>query len=87
MCELTKSASRILRVVSVILFSLYRSIPITAEDNYLLDTLDTFVHTSNAFNPEPRRDIADELREWSLTTRATNPDYWLFHVYLPLVLK
>lgn len=66
---------------------LYRSIPLTAENNHLLDTLEAFVYTATASNPEPRRDIADELREWSLTTRAANSDYWLFRAYLPLVLK
>ena len=66
---------------------LYCSIPLTAEDNYLLNTIEIFVHTASAFNPDPRRDIADEVRAWSLTTRATNPDYWLFRLYLPLVLR
>ncbi len=66
---------------------LYRSIPLTAKGSYLLNALETFVHTATALNPEPRRDVADELREWSLTTRATNPEYWLFRLYLPLVLK
>ena len=66
---------------------LYRSIPLTAEDNHIYDTLYDFVHTSTAFNPGPRRDIADELRAWSLATRASNPKYWLYRTYLPIVVK
>lgn len=65
---------------------LYRSIPLTAEGNHLYDTLYTFVHTATANNPQPRRDIANALRAWSVQTRATNPAYWLYRLYLPLIL-
>ncbi|HBY93766.1 MAG TPA: hypothetical protein DEP84_07310 [Chloroflexi bacterium] len=67
--------------------ALYRPIPITAEGNHISDTLYTFVHTSTYANAHPRRKIADDLREWSLQTRASNPAYWRHRVLLPLLLK
>lgn len=67
--------------------ALYRPIPLTAEDNYLYDAIYEFVHGTTAANPHPRRVIADELREWSLETRASTPAYWRHRVLLPVLLK
>lgn len=65
----------------------YRSIPLHAENNHIYDTLEQFVHTSIFGNPEPRRQLADDLRNWALQTRTENPDYWLHSLYLPAVLS
>ena len=66
---------------------IYRSIPLTAEENHIYETLYTFVHTATVLHPEVRRQTADDLRNWALQTRASNPDYWLHDVFLPVVLK
>ncbi len=66
---------------------LYRSIPLTAEGNHLYDALYEFVHTATATEPMVRRYLADDLRNWSLATRAANPAYWKYRTYLPLIVR
>lgn len=66
----------------------YRPIPITAENNYISDTIKTFVYTNTATaGSQQRRIIADDLRNWALQTRANSADYWLYRVYLPVILR
>ena len=64
---------------------IYRPIPLTAEDNHIYDALDQFVHASTYLRPRPRRVIADELRQWALETRETNPLYARERIFLPIL--
>lgn len=66
-------------------FAHYRPIPLTAANNTLLDQLSAFAHTATAANPQPRRRIAAEIRQWALQTRASNPAYWRFRSHFPLL--
>lgn len=66
---------------------LYRSIPLHAEDNHIYDTLYTFVHTSTTPQPDERRVIADELRNWALDIREDEPAYWRPWAFFPLLLQ
>jgi len=64
----------------------YRPIPLNAEGSYLYNNLYTLVHTTTVLNPQPRRDIADSIRAWSLQTR-TKPQYQKYQLYLPVVTR
>ncbi len=71
--------------------TLYRPISLTAEGDHIRDTIYDFIHNTgsamNTTNEPTRRTVADELRTWALQTRASNPAYWKFRLYLPVVLK
>ena len=67
--------------------TVYRSIPVTAEGNHMLEAMFAFVHTSTTLIPQPRRQVADDLREWALRTRASNPEYRLYRVFLPVTTR
>lgn len=63
---------------------LYWPIPSDAEGNYLADALSDFVHAAPAGDAAPRRQSAEALRAWALQTRAANPAYQRWRLWLPL---